>query len=220
MAGMGNPFGLVPDESDFLTHPSMIADGKGINFYGGYRFTLTDMDDWDITLSSVDPATGALLTQSGFRASGDESRHDAHLGSAMPLGPGRLGIFFGYSGKRNDFSGDANQFDPLGSTDTGFHLGSDFDSFELRLLYGFSMGALSLGSEIQLAYRDEKNETLQFNSDGWATNFPLGGMVPAANLFYYMVPYNSEFWEILFKEFERDPRYDEICLDRPGRVHL
>jgi len=200
MAGMGDPSGLLPDESDFLTHPSMIADGKGINFYGGYRYTFTDVDNWDITLKTFDPATGALLTRSGFRASGDENRHDAHLGSAMPLGSGRLGIFFGYSGKRNDFSGHANQFDPSDSINTKFRLDSDFDSFELRLLYGFSMGALSLGSEIQLAYRDEENKTLQFNSDGWVTNFPLGGMAPAANLFYYMIPYDSEFWEILFKE--------------------
>lgn len=200
MAGMGDPSGLVPDESDFLTHPSMIADGKGINFYGGYRYTFTDVDSWDITLKSFDPATGALITRSGFKASGDENRHDAHLGLAMPLGPGRLGVFFGYSGKRNDFSGDANQYDTFDSVNTRFRLYSDFDSFELRLLYGFSIGALNLGSEIQLAYRDEENKTLQFNSEGGVTNFPLGGMIPAANFFHYMIPYDSEFWEILFKE--------------------
>jgi len=59
---------------------------------------------------------------------------------------------------------------------------------------------LNLGSEIQLAYRDEENKTIQFNSEGGVTNFPLGGMIPAANFFHYMIPYGSEFWEILFKE--------------------
>jgi hypothetical protein len=42
MAGMGDPFGLVQDESDFLIHPSGIADGKGTNFYGNYRFNGRD----------------------------------------------------------------------------------------------------------------------------------------------------------------------------------
>ena len=39
MESMGNPFGLVMDESDFLIHPAGIADGKEINFYG-LRVTL------------------------------------------------------------------------------------------------------------------------------------------------------------------------------------
>ena len=32
MGGMGDPYGLVEDESDFLFHPAGIANGKGINF--------------------------------------------------------------------------------------------------------------------------------------------------------------------------------------------
>ncbi len=34
MAGMGGVYGLVEDESDFLTHPALIANGQGLNFYG------------------------------------------------------------------------------------------------------------------------------------------------------------------------------------------
>ncbi len=193
MAGMGDPFGLVPDESDFLTHPSMIADGEGINFYGGYRYTFNDVEGWNVTLKAFDPATGNLLARLSFKASGNEDRHEALLGSAMPLGPGRIGIFLGYSGKRGHIDGLEDRL-------TGFDLDSDLDSFNLRLLYGFSMDAFKLGSEIQLAYRDEENKTFQFASGGWVINFPLGGVAPSADLFHYMIPYDSRFWEILFKE--------------------
>jgi len=31
MAGMGDPYGLIKDESDFLIHPAGIAKGQGIN---------------------------------------------------------------------------------------------------------------------------------------------------------------------------------------------
>ena len=33
MGGMGDPYGLVADESDFLIHPATIAAGEGIRFY-------------------------------------------------------------------------------------------------------------------------------------------------------------------------------------------
>jgi hypothetical protein len=200
MAGMGNPLGLVEDESDFLTHPSLIADGKGTNFYGNYLYNYNKVERWNVALDTFDPATGTLVTRLSFRASGDENRHEALLGSAMPLGPGRMGLFVGYSGKRNDFSGHESQFDSGGSFHTKFRMDTDLDSFDFRLLYGFSMDALELGNEIQLAYHDEENGTLQFASDGGVTNFPLGAMVPAGNLFHYMIPYDSKFWEILFKE--------------------
>jgi hypothetical protein len=45
MAGMGDPYGLVEDESDFLIHPSKVAKGEGIRYYGSYRFNYRDVKD-------------------------------------------------------------------------------------------------------------------------------------------------------------------------------
>ena len=74
----------------------------------------------------------------------------------FPLGPGRMGLFFQYSGKRGDFNGRENEVDSGTSYFHRFSLDSDFDAFSLRLLYGLPMGGFKLGSEIQLAYRRER----------------------------------------------------------------
>jgi len=201
---MGDPYGLVTDESDFLIHPAKIADGKGVNFYGNYRFNYTDVMDWNYTLKRFNPVTGALYAREPFRSSGDEQKHDALLGAAFPLGPGRIGLFFQYSGKRGDFNGRENEVDSGISYFHRFSLDSDLDAFVLRVLYGVPMGGLKLGSEIQLAYRREENKTF-FNEDFSGglrqslTNLPTGTVWPWENLFQFMFPYDSKYWEALFK---------------------
>ena len=57
---------------------------------------------------------------------------------------------------------------------------------------------------MQLAYRREENETF-INEDflsgnrAFQTNFPVGESQPALNLFPFMFPYDSKYWEALFK---------------------
>jgi hypothetical protein len=146
MAGMGDPFGLVEDESDFLIHPSAITKGQGTTFFGNYRFNYRDVTDWDYTLTSFDSG-GVLQTRWPFRGAGDEQEHDALLGTAFPLGPGRTGLFFQYSGKRGSYDGKENEFyfgDNLFHT---YRLGSELDAFSLRILYGFPAGGTKLGRD-------------------------------------------------------------------------
>jgi hypothetical protein len=204
MGGMEDPYGLVQDESDFLIHPSEIATGGGMKFYGNYRFTYRDVMDWNYTMSSFDPVTGALLTEEPFKGSGDENEHDALLGSAFPLGQGRMGLFFQYAGKKGDFDGKNNEFF---SPDRYYHtysLDSDLDTFALRLLYGHPMGVFKLGGEIELAYRSEENETFEsedllLGDRALHTNQPFGAYFQWLNLFPFMFPYDSKYWEALFK---------------------
>jgi hypothetical protein len=40
-----DPYGLLQDESDLLSHPSKIARGEGIRFYDDYLFTYTGVND-------------------------------------------------------------------------------------------------------------------------------------------------------------------------------
>src|SRR4030042_1659066 len=140
MGGMGDPFGLVADESDYLSHPAKIANGEGVRFYGDYRFLYTGVTDWDVDLDGAEA--------SDF--SGSELRHNALLGAAFPLGPGRMGLFFTYEGRRGDF--DFN--DAL----TVIKLTDDLDNFALRLLYGLPIGGFKLGAEVGFAHRQDEKE--------------------------------------------------------------
>jgi hypothetical protein len=192
MVGMGDPYGLVQDESDFLIHPAGIANGKGINFYGGYRFNYTGVTDWDYNLNSFNPA-GTLTGFYHYGGSGHEYKHDALLGAAFPLGPGRMGLFFEYAGKRGDYDGHE---DLLGiSNFTDYDLKSKLDNFALRLLYGLPFGGFKLGGEFQLAYRQEENR----NSIPNRLNYIVGTSNPPLNLSPFQLPYDSKYWEALLK---------------------
>ena len=192
MAGMGDPYGLVQDESDFLFHPAKIANGKGINFYGGYRFNYTGVTDWDYNLDQFNPA-GTLTNFYHYGASGQEYKHNALLGAAFPMGPGRMGLFFEYAGKRGDYDGHE---DLLGiSNFRDYDLKSKLDNFALRLLYGLPFGGFKLGGEFQLAYRQEENR----NSIPYRQNYIVGTFNPPFNLSPFQLPYDSKYWEALLK---------------------
>jgi hypothetical protein len=197
MAGMGDPYGLIKDESDFLIHPAGIAKGQGINFYGHYRFDWRGVPDWDYTL---DFGPGI---QFPYRSSGDQQEHNGLLGAAFPLGPGRMGLFFQYAGKRGNFDGKEDLSGPPLQFNR-YDLKSDLDAFSLRLLYGLPIGVFKLGGEIQLAYRQEQNETFFDQDSGvgihsfWTNNI-FGSSLPNINTFPFMFPYDSNYWEALFK---------------------
>ncbi len=192
MAGMGDPYGLVADESDFLIHPAKIANGKGINFYGGYRFNYTGVTDWSYNLDRFNPA-GTLIGFYNYDTSGQEYKHNALLGAAFPLGMGRMGLFFEYAGKRGDYDGNE---DILGvSNYTDYDLKSKLDNFALRLLYGIPICGFKLGGEFQLAYRKEENR----NSIPGYLNYLVGTTFAERNLTPFQLPYNSKYWEALLK---------------------
>jgi hypothetical protein len=171
MGGMGDPFGLVADESDYLIHPAKIANGEGVRFYGDYRFNYTGVTDWEFF--------------DVFDIPGNEQRHNALVGGAFPLGPGRMGLFFQYDGMRGDYDGD-------GAGEV-IQLKSDFDEFALRLLYGLPIGGFNLGGEVQFAYRQEKNEIFDYTYDLLAV-WLNDNWLP-----FYLYPYDSHDWEVLFK---------------------
>jgi hypothetical protein len=184
MGGMGDPFGLVADESDFLIHPAKIAKGEGVRFYGDYRFTYTGVTDWD-DLYNAYTLAGVFLSSSRANVSGEELGHNGLLGSSFPLGPGRMGIFFTYEGMRGDYDGDA--FGP----DTSLEIKNDLDSFALRLLYGLPMGSFNLGAETQLAYRQERRGVSDYSAAGADLNELY---IP-----YPFPPNKSRYGEALFK---------------------
>ena len=140
---MGDPYGLLSDESDFLIHPAGIAKGEGIQFYGNYRFTYRNVQDWDYNVDVFPAPVGPPAFISRYETSGDEQTHDALVGAGFPLGPGRLGIFFEYTGMGGDYDGDVASNAPLGNS---YDLSSDLDNFALRFLYGLPVGGFNLGA--------------------------------------------------------------------------
>jgi hypothetical protein len=211
MGGMEDPYSLVQDESDFLTHPAKIASGKGISFYGDYRFTYTGVTAWNYDVNIFN-AAGTLLRFYRYDTSGDEQSHDALLGAAFPLGPGRMGLFFNYEGKRSNYDGTV-QSSILPFRDT-YELKSNFDAFAMRLLYGLPIenvpifGSVKLGGEFQFAYRLENNETQMQQQSvppfGALLENPQGSFSIALfsankNFLLFMPPYDSHYLEALFK---------------------
>jgi hypothetical protein len=189
MGGMGDPYGLIQDESDFLIHPAKIAKGEGVKFYGDYRFLYTGVTNWDYKVDGYNFVSLTSFTNNSD-ISGDEQQHDALLGAAFPVGSGRMGLFFTYKGIRGAYNGDYS--DSWGGSNR-YKLESDLDNFALRLLYGMPMGDFKLGGEVQFFYRQEEQETLSYNDD----NVYLNRYRQPVSL--YMWPYDSSYWEALFK---------------------
>jgi hypothetical protein len=185
MGGMGDPYGLIVDESDFLIHPAKIAAGEGLRFYGHYLFTYTGVTNWDYN----ENITGPLGGTSRDDVSGDELRHNGLFGASFPLGPGRLGLFFTYDGMRGDYDG---RFTSTGVYEI-LYMKSALDAFALKLLYGIPIGSFKLGGEVQIAYRQEKKEPNDYNSANLWLNDPW------QYINIYMYPYKSKYWEALFK---------------------
>lgn len=198
MGGMGDPYGLVQDESDFLIHPAKIVKGEGTKLYGDYRFTYRGVPDWSYSVDWF-----PFMASESYDTSGHELRHDSLLGIAFPLGSGRMGIFFDYTGTRGDYDGEGSYI-VVPQPQSSYDLTSDLDAFTVSLLYGLPIGgSFKLGGEAQLAYRQEEDET--FSNDTLTTllNNPLGSynMFPPIfeNLFPFMRPYDSSYLEVLFK---------------------
>jgi hypothetical protein len=195
MAGMGDPYGLVHDESDMLIHPAMIMNSSGTRFYTHYRFTYTDVMDWDY---KWDFSNG---TTEFFKASGDEYKHETLIGSAFKLGSGRMGIFFTFENQSGDYDG---EIDPhsLGPDEKEFGLESDKSDFALSLLFGFPIDCIYLGFEAGLAYHNEENEVFQEYAGYESTNFLYYIILYPntwSNIYTYMIPYDSKYYETFMK---------------------
>jgi hypothetical protein len=189
MGGMGDPYGLVQDESDSLIHPAKIAHGEGIRFYGDYRFTYTGVTNWDFDRDYFTPA-GVPFQWRTYDMSGDVYEHDALVGASFPLGPGRMGLFFEYSGERGNYDGD---YFLSPATEFSLELASALDDFALRLLYGLPVGGLNLGGEVQISYRGEEHESFLY------LNNLAQGFLNMPDFGFCFSPYDSSYWDALFK---------------------
>ena len=191
MGGMGDPYGLVKDDSEFNIHPAKLAQGEGVRFYGYYRFTYTGVADWEFDREYFNPA-GALIQWRTYDIAGDVYGHNAQVGTAFPLGPGRMGLFFEYAGMRGDYDGD--YFVSPANYQT-VELASALDDFALRILYGIPVGGFNLGGEVQFSYEGEENENLRYPSNliglVIANEFGLPFCPPHAS--------DSSYWEALLK---------------------
>jgi len=211
MAGMSDPTGLVYDESDLLVHPAKVADGQGVAYYSYYKFLYRDVSNLDERISGnylnllYRTSTPSLFLPLDYRSSGDQSENEALIGAAFPLGTGRMGIFFGYSGLRGDVDGSfvaggtgARQFLTFGSP----HYDTSMDNFNLRVLYGLPLGStLKLGAEVQIAYQQEDNKiTEQFtHRDFWFQGTSSDTNSIWQTLYTHIPTRDSGFWELNVK---------------------
>lgn len=187
MAGVGDAFGLIEDESDYLTHPSAIAAGKGFNAYGHYRLTYDKATNWDYSLSAP-----LYNVTDSYSTSGHSWKNEGQLGAAFALGAGRMGVFFDYVGVRGTYSGNENF---IGGPAT-YDLDNKLDNFALKVIYGLPVGGVKLGGELQIAYRNEEQKNLWMEGNVALMNYPWASEdSPEINLYPFMIPYKSKYWE-------------------------
>ncbi|MCE5333741.1 MAG: hypothetical protein LLG06_04045 [Desulfobacteraceae bacterium] len=189
MAGMADPYGLIYDESDFLIHPSRMADGQGVAFYGFYKFSYTDVNPW----SWRTPGSSAFGYNSDHMGvAGDQFDNDVLLGAAFPVGTGRLGLFFNYAGTRSDLDGDATM---LGWQKLNVY--DNADNFSFRAIYGVPLGgSMKLGLEAQVAYRTEATGNLKTYSNGTYSEILQNYLWDD---FYFVRPHNYSYWDYQLK---------------------
>ncbi|MEN6441913.1 MAG: hypothetical protein ABFD97_25405 [Syntrophobacter sp.] len=216
MAGMGDPTGLVEDESDLLIHPSAITNIKTFKMFGDYKFTYYDHDSsWGANLSSAVtiPFIGATIDWAGgnWSADGPRYQHDALVGFAAPVGAGTGGLFITYKGVRSDFDGNSalagsaeGYTAALGSS---FNLKNYIDDIAIKGIYGMPLtGDLKWGAEVQVAYHREENKTtnsitnVSLNGEGFLGD---ASFVQRNDfwgfLFPFTTPRDDEFWELSAK---------------------
>lgn len=226
MAGMGDPYGLIPDDSDFLIHPALIVNGEGLDFYSHLNFKYTGISQWDMDIDfdynglviPVGPVSGNY--KESFDSSGDQYDYGALLGPVFSLGAGRMGIFLAYEGMNRDIDGDADYTGsfsavvPLYSTSADYDLESDMDDFSLRIIYGLpvDVNCLNLGAEAKISYVNEKQSNKWDDNGGISfLNLPISTFRShwEANTLWFQVPYDSDYWLAEFKGSANG----RICLD-------
>jgi hypothetical protein len=192
MAGTGDAYGLLEDESDFLIHPAAIAPGKDLNFYGTYRLTYDYVSQWDNKTS-----VPSQNYDYPYEAKGHEWKNEGQAGIALPLGTGRMGIFFEYLGTRAKYNGDENNYQNT-TNDHEFKVESEADNFNLRAIYGKPLGDIKLGVEIQISYKDEENKNILDNS---VQNYfrTARYLHLDADFFKYIMPVCSDYYESIGK---------------------
>jgi hypothetical protein len=203
ISGMGEVTGLVEDESDFLTHPASIAGGKGLNFYGDMRFKNLDVEKFSFSTKSSNAANPSIWSVAGSDAAGREWQYSGLTGTAFPVGPGRMGIFFQYTGLDGSMNGDMTRDLSSGAHDAySFDLKNKLDDLSLRFLFGVPMGGnMKLGGELQIGQKKEKKSNFIGNLNGVDAyaNALYGYNDGPYSLLQYGVPFDSKYYEASLK---------------------
>ncbi len=194
MAGMGNVYGLVEDESDFLTHPAIIANGQGLNFYGNMNIGVltTDKIKYSVYGYEADDPTDWWTIDSD--ASGRKFQYEGLFGGAFPLGKGRMGVFFQYTGFKETFKGDFISGDAGGNDIEPYKVRNPSGALSLRVLYGIPVSStLKFGAEFEVAQKKEEIKNYKEESNYRVNDLWSG------DLFAFGIPYDSEYYKASMK---------------------
>lgn len=197
MGGMGDPYGLISDASDFFIHPSKIEKGEDTKFYSHFQYTYGDVTDWDYGLNRFLP-TGVFDRFRHFNTSGTENSFKANMGSTFSAGPGAMGIFFFYEGKRGDYDGSEQYQTTAALENFLYDLSDDMNQFQLRSIYGFALGDTEMGTELAINSTREEKESWIFDTNGirGTQNYPWSWAFPHLSTFPFIIPNDSDYVEI------------------------
>ena len=152
---MGQPHGLIGDESDFLTHPAKIVSGEGVKYYVNYQVTYTDLIHMDSKIN-VGLNGSSLPVLDSNATSAHNNEHNSLIGAAFPFAKGGMGVFFAYDKQNGDFDTDINVLD--GELGLKSNADTRLDNYALKFIYGQPVKTLNLGFELGFAYRNEEQK--------------------------------------------------------------
>jgi hypothetical protein len=112
-----------------------------------------------------------------------------------------MGVLFEYQGRRGEYDGDVNPFGTFGSFDNSFSLKNPLDAFSLRVLYGLPIMGMDVGLDLGIDYKNEKSKSSFLAADlsVYTENYIWGLSVPERALRLFMIPYDSNYWDFLWK---------------------
>jgi hypothetical protein len=107
-----------------------------------------------------------------------------------------MGLLFSYTGIRGVY--DCTNYDPRDPPDEWEYGDAEetMDDFALRLLYGLPLDGLTLGGEIQVAYRQDEETNYWYDLE-----WPDAEIndIREVEEFNFGFPHDSRYWEALFK---------------------
>lgn len=196
MGGMGDPYGLIPDESDFFIHPSKMKKGEHAKFYANFRYTHPEATDWNYGLNRFLP-TGAFNSSQHFYTSGSENTFNGNIGSTFPAGPGAMGIFFSYEGEKGKYDG--SEYSTTATPENFLYdLSNKNHHFQLTSIYSFPLGDIKMGTELGIAKKSDDQESFIYDTKSirGTQNYPWSWAFPYLSTFPFMIPYDSDYTEI------------------------
>ena len=193
ISGMGDPVGLIKDDTDYLVHPSLLSPSR-VNYFLNYSASYDKTKDWNINAHGEGTALAHQIDLGGqgewsFSNHGGSHTHKVQLGVEVPTLGGSWAAILEYTTNQGKYdNGQAMQ-----GVAYAWTMDDEERNWNARFLYATKVDTYQLGLEFQLGHKNDKNDQFDTNAQHADPNFAWGGN--NFDQFMYMIPCNSRYYE-------------------------